>query len=29
MAACGLLVSTEDDEVVSVQGDPEHPMSRG
>ncbi|SMC97794.1 molybdopterin-dependent oxidoreductase [Sporomusa malonica] len=27
--ACGLVVSTEDNKVVKVQGDPEHPFTRG
>jgi anaerobic selenocysteine-containing dehydrogenase len=29
MAACGLLVNTDGDQVVSVQGDVDHPLSRG
>jgi anaerobic selenocysteine-containing dehydrogenase len=29
MAACGLLVETDGDQIVGVSGDPDHPLSRG
>ena len=29
LAACGVLLDVQDDRVVRVQGDPEHPLSRG
>jgi len=29
LAACGVLVDFEDDRIVRVKGDPEHPLSRG